>query len=58
MPTEKDNDPRIAVRCENCKKILASNCVLTIGFSGCLPDAAKLIIIQEYIKIVLSLLEI
>lgn len=23
MPTEKDSDPRIAVRCDNCKKILA-----------------------------------
>jgi phage FluMu protein Com len=32
MPTEKDNDPKIAVRCENCKKILAFKLGTASGF--------------------------
>ena len=32
MPTEKDNDSRIAVRCEKCKKILAFKLGTASGF--------------------------
>ena len=32
MSTEKDNDPKIAVRCTNCKKILAFKIGTASGF--------------------------
>ena len=32
MPNEKDNDPKIAVRCEKCKKILAFKLGTASGF--------------------------
>lgn len=32
MPTEIDNDPRVAVRCQNCKKILAFKLGTASGF--------------------------
>ena len=32
MPTEKDNDPKVAVRCQNCNKILAFKLGTAIGF--------------------------
>ena len=32
MPTEKDNTPRIAIRCECCKKILAFKLGSASGF--------------------------
>ena len=32
MPTDKDNDPKIAVRCTKCKKILAFKLGSASGF--------------------------
>lgn len=32
MPTEKDNTPKIAVRCQNCNKILAFKIGTASGF--------------------------
>lgn len=32
MPNEKDNDPKIAVRCEKCKKVLAFKLGTSSGF--------------------------
>ena len=44
MPTEKDNDPKIAVRCTNCKKILAFKLGSASGFLQLKCPACKTLI--------------
>ena len=44
MPIEKDNDPRIAIRCENCKKILAFKLGSASGFLQLKCPACKTLI--------------
>ena len=44
MPTEKDSDPRIAVRCDNFKKILAFKLGTASGFLQLKCPACKTLI--------------
>ena len=50
MPTEQDNSPRIAVKCTNCKKILAFKLGSASGFLQLRCPACK-----AYLNINLSL---